>query len=212
MLSARLPIFLAIILCIILAGVFSWQLLPFYKMSQNPNEINSTSTNNELLSTKKNRKTAHNIAAFQLFGNSAQKTKQAAPVNKVLPKTTLKLTLTGVLVSDNIEEAGALIQGPDKETINYKINDELPGGATLKQVFHDRVVVERSGRLENLVFIETRPIGIQAYNDPNEVEDNLLSNRPPPPTKTNSPLSPARTQSIKDRLSKLRKRMLKNRP
>ena len=222
MLLARLPLLVSITLCLALAGIMFWQLMPFY---QSVITDTKTVTANQYTQATSPQKTAskktHNISTFQLFGNTNTKPKKAAPITKNLPKTTLKLTLTGVLASTNKKQASALIQGPNKETINYKVNDELPGGAILKDVFADRVVIDRSGRLENLVFIETRPIGIETFKDHrteqseyNEVisraPGEIPTNRPPP--SVNKSVNPARSQSIKERLSKLRSRMLKNRP
>jgi len=219
MLLARLPLLVSILLCLALAGAMYWQLMPFYQQVMLETKAVSANKYTQITAAPKaqNKKT-QNIAAFQLFGNTNSKPKKAAPVAKNLPKTTLKLTLTGVLASTNKKQASALIQGPNKETINYKINDELPGGATLKDVFSDRVVIERSGRLENLVFIETRPIGIETHKDDipetNQYNENTssASGKVPSNRPTGQPINPARTQSIKERLSKLRSRMLKNRP
>jgi len=222
MLLARLPLLVSIILCLALAGAMYWQLMPFYQQVMLDTKVVTTNKLTQVTTAPKTQNKAKlNIASFQLFGNANAKPKKAAPMAKNLPKTTLKLTLTGVLASTNRKLASALIQSPNKDTINYKINDELPGGAILKDVFADRVVIERFGRLENLVFIETRPIGIETYKD-HRSENNAYNDSTSrasgvtptnsPPAATNKPINPARSQSIKERLSKLRSRMLKNRP
>ena len=216
MLLARLPLLFAIVLCAALAGAFYLQLSPMFfpdvPTTQNP--LNAQKAAN---TTPKSNKKTHNIAGFQLFGNANAAPKKVVQEVKDLPKTKLKLTLTGVLASKELEVASALIQGPNKETISYKIDDELPGGGILKQVFADRVVLERSGRLENLFFVETKGIGIESYThiDDDESQNNVIQKvKPsfPQHEPRSAPLSPQRTLGIKERLSKLRKRILKNRP
>jgi len=216
MLLARLPLLFAIVLCAALAGAFYLQLSPIFLTGE---LISESSTNSQKIAkhsptaSKKN----HNIASFQLFGNTNAAPKKIVQEIKNLPKTKLKLTLTGVLASKENEVASALIEGPNKDTLSYKIEDELPGGAILKQVFKDRVVLERSGKLENLFFVETKGIGIESYThiDDDESQNNVIQKAKPPFSqheKRDSALSPQRTLGIKERLSKLRKRILKNRP
>ncbi len=122
----------------------------------------------------------------------------------------MRLKLTGVLAGKDNLQAGALIEGPDRQTRSYRIDEEVPGGATLKQVFPDRVVLERSGRLENLVFEETRSIGIETQTS---VEEETVSYTPQPSHSAQANLenfNKQQTQQIKDRLSKLRNRLQNN--
>ena len=58
-----------------------------------------------------------------------------------------------MLAGKNNILASALIEGPNRKTRNYRVDEEVPGGAILKQVYPDRVVLERSGNLENLIFL-----------------------------------------------------------
>ena len=216
MLLARLPLLFAILLCIALAGAFYLQLSPLF-LDDGQNPSNSLSTQKSASVSPIARKKIHNVASFQLFGNSNAVPKKVIQEVKDLPKTKLKLTLTGVLASKENEVASALIEGPNKDTISYKIEDELPGGAILKQVLADRVILERSGKLENLFFVETKSIGIESYThiDDDESQNNVIQKvKSPFPQHEprNAPISPQRTLGIKERLGKLRKRILKNRP
>lgn len=213
MLLYRLPQIIALVLCVVIAGSLYAQLRPLLLLSDKPANYQTVNKTNTIAQTTKTPQKTYNIASYRLFGDTAKIIKKPKAVSKDLPKTKLKLTLTGVMASGTVEDASALVEGPDKETLNYRIDDELPGGAILKQVYPDRIVLERSGRLENLVFVEKRPIGIETYeapqDDPEELETSTTSDSTPAITKR--PSNPGRTQGIKDRLSKLRKRMLKNR-
>jgi len=210
MILSRLPILCALLLCIAVAGGIYWQVIPLFQTNNSTQTIANTGVN---LPAKAAIKKDYNIASFKLFGDADLKQAPITTEQKKLPKTRLKLTLTGVLVNPSSQSAGALIVGPDKQTQHYKINDKLPGGATLKQVFPDRVVVNRNGRLENLYFTEIASTGIERVSTYEEPEDTVKPVQPHPQATQNNRangLSSARNQSIKDRLSKLKKRLLKN--
>ena len=153
MLSNRLPLLIALLLAAVTAGGLTMQLLPIYQAEEDKTKTSKAAP--QLLKQESLTETrTHNIASFKLFGDMNKVIAAPTPIAKDLPKTNLKLKLTGVMASTASAEASALIEGPDKKTLNYRIDDELPGGASLKQVYADRVVIERSGRLENLVFVE----------------------------------------------------------
>jgi general secretion pathway protein C len=211
MLAKRLPLLCALLLSALIAGGVTFQLLPYFQSSQSALKQQKTATKS--IAPTQTKPANRNIASFNLFGSTSLEVKNAPIAPKTLPKTSLKLKLTGVLASPSPDEASALIEGPDRDTENYAINDELPGGATLKQVYPDRVVIERSGRLENLVFVESKSIGIQSYIPPEEDDLDPRDQVTPAslPAATSGKPTTARTQGIKDRLSKLRKRMLQNR-
>lgn len=192
------------------AALVAWQVIPFWQQTQQgwiPDIRVKTVANTNTLRT-------HDVSRFSLFGA----VNQAAPVPEEtpeeLPETRLRLTLTGILAGRQDNSAGALIEGPDRQTQYYKIGDELPGNATLHKVFPERVVVERSGRLENLYFPESAA-PMQAIQDYRDAPANQnLDNKPEPaaiPERNPNVLSEERRQSIKDRLSNLRQRIMNNR-
>tara|TARA_R110002072_G_scaffold97528_3_gene214468 strand:- start:1625 stop:2281 length:657 start_codon:yes stop_codon:yes gene_type:complete len=218
MLLNRLPLFVAICLCLLISGALYWQLEPFVRYHFWPDSQNQSSllNHNSMQNAGSNHlhneiKQDYDIASFKLFGDVSAPAKHAPIETEKLPETSLRLRLTGVLAGKNNILASALIEGPDRKTRNYRIDEEVPGGATLKRVYHDRVVLERSGRLENLIFEETRPIGIetQARNTPPEPIA-----RPAPGYSTNNMqnFNQQQTQQIKDRLSRLRSRLQNNGP
>lgn len=89
-----------------------------------------------------------NIAQWHLFGAKPQQA-SAQPV-EALPETRLNLVLRGVIASGNDEGSGAIIGAPNGVEAFYPLKASLPGGAVLRDVFPDRVVLERGGRLETL--------------------------------------------------------------
>ncbi|MFT7186585.1 MAG: general secretion pathway protein C [Pseudohongiellaceae bacterium] len=211
MLLSRLPLMCALVLLAVLAGSIYWQTSSFLKPDMSDASLKmskhiSSPINNNLKQT-------HNIARFKLFGDAKLTSAKIVTANENLPKTNLKLTLTGVLVSPTQKGAGALILGPDRQTQHYRVNDELPGGATLQQVFSDRVIVNRAGRLENLYFVEKKSLGIEHFtvnNNPQTPQQSMQVRGGDISTSHNTERSSARSQSIRNRLSKLKKRIIQN--
>lgn len=161
------------------------------------------------------------IDQFELFGAPTDPNEQTEAIKtEDLPKTNLRLMLRGVSASTEITFASALIEGPDKETLKYGINDTLPGNAKLKSVHEKRIVIERNGRLENLYFPDDANIGIvrndapgtasQSQDQPNRTQPlqipQLPQNYSRPATNLDT-LSEERKKEIKVRLEKLRQKM-----
>ncbi|MCC6303268.1 MAG: type II secretion system protein GspC [Gammaproteobacteria bacterium] len=88
------------------------------------------------------------IAKWHLFGEKP--VGREIPAVESLPETQLNLTLSGVVASGSATGGGAIIAAPGGSEAFYAINAQLPGGAVLKEVHPDRVVLERNGRLETL--------------------------------------------------------------
>lgn len=67
------------------------------------------------------------------------------------PKTTLNLTLTGVVASSDAKVAAAIIENRGAQN-TYGIDEKIDGtNAFLKEVFADRVIIRNSGRNETLM-------------------------------------------------------------
>lgn len=62
----------------------------------------------------------------------------------------LNLKLAGIAYSKNPEKALAIIQGAGGVERFYRINDKLPGGAVIKRILPDAVIIEHAGDLERL--------------------------------------------------------------
>ena len=215
MLAQRLPLITAIALCLLISGLIYWQiqpmLLPFLK-GQELNQIalsaESGQSHQAQLIQVQNTEKNYNIANFKLFGDASKPVQKEVVVTENLPETTLRLTLTGVLAGKDNIQASALIEGPDKQTRNYRVSEEVPGGAILREVYADRVVLERSGRLENLIFEEKRSIGIlqqaAVVPEPSVYAPLNIHQQTPPDLDS---FNQQQTQQIKDRLSRLRNRL-----
>jgi general secretion pathway protein C len=133
-LAARLV--LLILLAVTLAG-FTWRLLAPGENSLPPPTSPRSAQPAE---------TTWNLARWHLFGEAPVAGPAAAPV-ETLPETRLNLALRGVVAGEN---GGAIIGTPNGDESFYKTGARLPGGAVLREVYSDRVVLERSGQRETL--------------------------------------------------------------
>ena len=88
------------------------------------------------------------IPDAHLFGDYQQKS--LAPVKKDAPETKLNLVLKGVLAAQPMKNASAIIaRGKNGKEDIYGIGDRV-SSALLKEIYADRVILERNGRFETL--------------------------------------------------------------
>ncbi len=123
------------------AAALSWRLAPAVDGEPAPAALVSSSPQ----AVKANG--GWNIARWSLFG---QESRDAAPTmeQKTIPKTRLNLTLHGVFVADN--GGGAIIATAKGKEQYYTVNAKLPGGAILKEIHPQHVVLMRNRQLETL--------------------------------------------------------------
>ena len=89
----------------------------------------------------------NDIVNANLFGNPKPKIEV-----KNAPKTTLDLTLKGILSATDSAVARAIVQsGRDKKTRLYSIGDEIKGaGASIKEIRALEIILNRNGAIESL--------------------------------------------------------------
>jgi general secretion pathway protein C len=88
------------------------------------------------------------ISDWHLLGRADEVV--APPPQAVVPETTLQLELRGILASADPTFARAIIAEPSREENSFAVGATLPGGATLKEILADHIVLSRGGRLETL--------------------------------------------------------------
>jgi general secretion pathway protein C len=89
------------------------------------------------------------LASWHLFGN-ALPSLDPRRVARDAPQTGLKLVLHGVYASADPHVGRAIIGDEQGQERSYQSGDELPGGATLDQIYPDRVTLHRGAALEAL--------------------------------------------------------------
>lgn len=96
-------------------------------------------------------------ALFGAYEPVARKDTQSGPVDA--PETRLRLELLGVFQTGDSASAGAIIAEKNGEGQLYRPGEVLPGNATLEEVYGDRVILRRQGRLETLKLKEPELAG-----------------------------------------------------
>jgi general secretion pathway protein C len=95
------------------------------------------------------------ISDWHLFGQAVD---GLSFPNGMVPETQLQLKLQGVFtLSEHDDYAHAIIETPDQIQKAYKINDALPGGATLKAIENDKIIILRNNQQESLALGRQKP-------------------------------------------------------
>ena len=157
------------------------------------------------------------LSNLRLFGNTPSDDLGVQQSTENLPETNLQRTLRGVLAADGDFSGSALIEDDRNNTDAYLVGDTLPGNATLRSVYPARIIIERSGKLENLYFpeIDNRS-GFSAVAEETQSPESAYT----PPTLTQpalsqptgaptTPTNEKRRAEIRERLEQLR-RSLRN--
>jgi type II secretion system protein C len=120
----------------------------------------------------------NDIVTANLFGDPTP-----APVVKVAPKTTLDLTLVGVLWSSDNSVGRAIIMSGKKAPELYSLGESIKGaGAKVEEIRNGEVILNRNGALESLPInklIDSSNRIVVSFPDELEVdsfEDDSLEN------------------------------------
>ncbi|MGD8593350.1 MAG: type II secretion system protein GspC [Gammaproteobacteria bacterium] len=154
-LDKRLPMIATLIGIVLIANSFAaltWKLVPIPETPDFPDSPRAVQASGAQTSRGAvEQPLAVKISQFHLFGKFEKK-KAPPPVMEVAaaPETRLNLKLRGVFSSNDKELARAIIADAKGDDESYAIGDEVPGGATLNDIFEDRVILERNGQLEVL--------------------------------------------------------------
>jgi len=87
------------------------------------------------------------IVGAHLFGTAAI---EASGDAASAPATSLRLTLAGTIAGQDPARGWAIIGQTAQDAKVYATGASIPGGAKLREVYADRVILERGGRLEAL--------------------------------------------------------------
>jgi general secretion pathway protein C len=149
---SKLRLLFNVLLSVLLAWLLaklSWQLLPV------PETTDVITPPTVPFNSSSNRVDLAALVNFSLFGKAESiKASQVVPVAVVTeaPKTNLNVKLTGlVAISHDPKQGSAIIESRGSEA-TYAIDDKIDGtNAVLKQVLHDRVLLQQAGRYETLM-------------------------------------------------------------
>ncbi len=101
------------------------------------------------------------LATLNLFGQPPLATAKGEAASA--PDTSLQLRLTGVFVNAEAAKSSAIVaerNNPSAPAKVYRVNESLPGGATLAEVYDDRILIRRGeGAAEVLRFEKSSLLG-----------------------------------------------------
>ncbi|WP_062266740.1 type II secretion system protein N [Endozoicomonas arenosclerae] len=119
-----------------------------------------------------------------------------------IPKTRLNLVLRGALGErdQKNKNSSAIIQGSNQDKL-YGIGDTLPGGAILREVHRDHVVLSRNGQLETLYFPDAGKDdrALQEFKSPTDAMDKKTE-RPGYTQEPDGKSLEQRMQELRDKL------------
>ncbi len=105
---------------------------------------------------QESRVNINQLSNWHLFGEVKKELPKSLVVTppptevKDAPDTKLRLTLMGVMASRDMHDAWAIIGDRSGNEENYRVDSSLPGGATLKEIHADRIILLHNGRFETL--------------------------------------------------------------
>lgn len=124
----------------------TWLLVPQLPQQASPRAFQTDAARD---STRPQSSVLVDLADLHLFGVAPKDQPKAAPA-PVMVDTPLSLSLRGTLASDDDHLARAIIADEKDHEQAYWIDQALPGGAVLKEIHPDHIVLARSEQLETL--------------------------------------------------------------
>ena len=212
-LTARLPLITASLLSVAMVGTLGWQGYRFWEQEQTQQGQSEAQAAAEVRRPARQQPQVQ-LENVEMFGQADAEGATADQDTEDLPETNLRLFLRGVLAGTEEQPGSALIEDDRNRTEVYIIGDELPGNATLRSVHANRIIIERSGKLENLYFPETddsRGVELAAIDNGVQPDPAQRNGASPATSQSRAPSTPEATderrRQIRQRLEELRQRL-----
>ncbi|MDH5216450.1 MAG: type II secretion system protein GspC [Gammaproteobacteria bacterium] len=176
----KLPLVANILMVVVIASTLAtltWRLLPVPDLADVPASMIKQAPK-ESSDTSAGKPTAvRNLASLHLFGEARDE--QPEPVAQEIPEeapdTSLALTLRGVIAGVGAG-SWAIISDRSGNEETYGIDSPLPGGATLKEIYPDRVILLHNNRFETLRLPEEQGVASSRAERPSS-RRSTASNR-----------------------------------
>ena len=110
----------------------------------NYTQVTEITEKNPQNNSKKDR--SQDILKTSMFGVYVPNDLEGAQVKK----STLDVTVVGIMFSTKPEDSQVIIRTANEEEKSYKVGDSIPGGAAIKRIMANGVLVEHDGALESL--------------------------------------------------------------
>ena len=144
--NARLALGVNLLLITLIAyaaATMSWQFVSSFTQTEQAVAVSRS------VAKPQTRTSLSTVPSLHVFGEADR---EPVATNKPIeaPDTRLRLELTGLFASSDPKQSLAIISEKNGKDESYRIGDTLPGNATLHEVYADRVILRRLGKLETL--------------------------------------------------------------
>ncbi|RMJ06381.1 Type II secretion system protein N [Marinobacter litoralis] len=211
----QISLILTIAVALAMVGITAWQGYQFWQSEQQASIPEPIQTADATANSGNNVPQVQ-LASLPVFGSPSASGEAPNETTENLPETNLRLSLRGVLAADGEFPGSALIEDDKGNTEAYLVGKPLPGNATLRTVFPNRVIIERQGKLENLYFPEAeKSTGVfmadtetnqQTTTAPIQQQEQAQRSAPDPQSTSQQ----QRREEIRKRLEQLRQRLRNN--
>lgn len=147
--SARLVALLLGVWLLYRLAVLVWQVVPEPPLAEVPANL-PAAAQGATATPGKARMDVAELVSWHLFGAPEASAPTTTGAHIDAPDTRLNLILRGVLSSDDPEGARAIIAEPNGNENFFRVGSAMPGGAELKEIHADRIILMRAGRHETL--------------------------------------------------------------
>ncbi len=176
------PTLLGVLLILLISLSFAAQTIDWLHLNRTQASVPDSATNEQAF--------APTLDSIQTLFGPARVTQSVAP-----PATNLRLTLRGSFVHSTASSSSAIIQRENSKPQRFVVGGEIDKGIRLHAVYRDRVEIERSGRLETLMFTNRKARPGSSQPSYNSSVDALSS------------LQQQDEQEMRDRMEALRQQM-----
>jgi general secretion pathway protein C len=153
-----LPLVVTTLLVVLFASALAeltWQVV-----APAPQYIPVTETDHDETATRRKRPDyGTRVASLHLFGEANVPVKVERRLDETAPETRLNLTLRGVF-STGGDDALAIVSSEGGNEQFYRMGDKIQGGAILKAVYPNQIIIERDSRRETLTLPKGKDTGI----------------------------------------------------
>jgi general secretion pathway protein C len=144
--NARLALVVSLLLISVIAYTaanMSWQLISRVTQQEQAVSVSPSVAKPEA------RTSLTTVSPLHVFGE-ADKEPMALAQPIEAPETRLRLELSGLFASSDPKQSLAIISEKNGKEDSYRIGDTVPGNATVHEIYADRVILRRLGKLETL--------------------------------------------------------------
>jgi len=139
--SPSIKSFIALLIMGLLLSLTVFNGFRFWKLMSEPVQQQAIKTDIPVVSKSKKYPTPQMIISWNLLGKETVKTVQA-------PKTTLRLTLIGIISSTDEQQAIAIVEDSSRKQNHYKVGDTIKNNVKVKAIQSDHIVIDNNSRDE----------------------------------------------------------------